>query len=50
MSTWLIGGIAGIYLIVSVDLLTKGQLGLSLTFLGFALGNLGLCVTTLNGG
>ena len=42
MSAWLIAIIGIVYLIVSIDLFIKGQLGLSIAFLGYALGNVGL--------
>lgn len=42
MSSWLIAVIGVVYLVVAVDLFHKGQLGLSIAFLGYALGNVGL--------
>jgi hypothetical protein len=47
MSTWLIGIIAIVYLFVGVNLLFKNQYGLGITFVGFFLGNLGLCMQAL---
>ena len=47
MSAWLIGVIAGVYLLVSINFLLKHQYGMALTFLGFCLGNLGLCMEAL---
>jgi hypothetical protein len=47
MSAWLIGIIAFIYLIVAFDLIIKSQYGLGITFIGFFLGNLGLCLEAL---
>jgi len=43
MSGWLIGAIGVVYLVVAVDLLlSKKDVGLSIAFFGYALGNVGL--------
>lgn len=42
MSGWLIAVIGVVYLVVAVDLLRKGQIGLGIAFIGYALGNVGL--------
>jgi hypothetical protein len=42
MSSWLIAVIGVVYLVVAVDLYIKGQVGLSIAFLGYSLGNVGL--------
>ena len=42
MSSWLIAVIGVVYLFVAVDLYSKGQIGLSIAFLGYSLGNVGL--------
>jgi len=42
MSSWLIAVIGVVYLFVAVDLYIKGQVGLSIAFLGYSLGNIGL--------
>lgn len=42
MSGWLIAVIGVVYLVVAVDLYIKGQVGLSIAFLGYSLGNVGL--------
>jgi hypothetical protein len=42
MSSWLIAAIGVVYLFVAVDLYIKGQVGLSIAFLGYSLGNVGL--------
>lgn len=42
MSSWLIATIGVVYLVVAVDLFFKGQLGLSIAFIGYSLGNVGL--------
>lgn len=47
MSAWLIAVIGVVYLVVSVDLLVKGQTGLGIAFVGYALGNVGLTLAAL---
>ena len=42
MSSWLIIVIGVVYVVVAFDLLRKGQTGLGIAFLGYALGNVGL--------
>ena len=42
MAAWLIAGVGIVYLIVAVDLLVRGDLGLGIAFLGYCLGNVGL--------
>jgi len=42
MSTWLIAIIGVVYLVVSIDLYLKSQIGLSIAFFGYAIGNVGL--------
>ena len=42
MASWLIATIGVVYLAVAADLLLKGQTGLGIAFLGYALGNVGL--------
>ena len=42
MSSWLIIVIGVVYVLVAFDLLRKGQTGLGIAFLGYALGNVGL--------
>ena len=44
MSAWLIAFIGIVYLVIAVDLYFKGQLGLSIAFLGYSIGNIGLYV------
>lgn len=48
MSSTLIAIIGFVYLGVSVDLMLKGNTGLSIAFLGYALGNVGLCLETMS--
>lgn len=42
MSAWLIAFIGIVYLVIAVDLYLKGQIGLSIAFLGYSIGNIGL--------
>lgn len=43
MSAWLIAGIGAVYLVVAIDLLlVKKDVGLSIAFLGYSIGNIGL--------
>jgi len=44
MTTWLIAVIGLVYLWVAIDLYTQHKIGLSITFLGYALGNVGLFI------
>jgi hypothetical protein len=48
MSVYLIGAVTLIYLAVSVDLLIKGQTGMSLCFLGYTIANVGLMFSMAN--
>lgn len=47
MSAWLIACIGVVYLVVSIDLLIKGQTGLGVAFIGYALGNVGLTLEAM---
>jgi hypothetical protein len=42
MSAWLIAVVGVVYTVVAVDLLYKGNNGLGIAFVGYALGNVGL--------
>ena len=42
MSKWLIAFIGVVYLYVAIELLIKGNKGLGIAFLGYAIGNVGL--------
>jgi hypothetical protein len=42
MGSWLTLGIAVIYLCVAGEHLWRGNYGLAITFLGFAIGNIGM--------
>jgi hypothetical protein len=48
MSSTLIAIIGVIYLGVCIDLFLKGSVGLSIAFLGYAIGNVGLYLETMN--
>ena len=47
MEAWLIAAMGLVYLVVSVDLLIKGNTGLGIAFIGYALGNVGLTLEAL---
>lgn len=42
MSQWLIATIGVVYLVVAFDLFRQGKVGLAISFLGYAIGNVGL--------
>jgi hypothetical protein len=42
MSAWLIAIVGVVYTVVAIDLLFKGNTGLGIAFVGYALGNVGL--------
>jgi hypothetical protein len=42
MSAWLIAAVGVVYTIVAIDLIVKGNTGLGIAFVGYALGNVGL--------
>jgi len=42
MSSWLIAVVGVVYTVVAVDLLYKGNTGLGIACIGYALGNVGL--------
>jgi len=46
MSAWLIGLVGLIYLFCSVEFFVKGNNGMGMAFLGYAIGNLGLLMVT----
>ena len=48
MSTWLIAIIGVVYLVIAIDLIIKGNVGLGVTFVGYSLGNGGLCIAARN--
>jgi hypothetical protein len=45
MSAWLIAVVGVVYAVVAVDLLIKGNMGLGIAFVGYALGNVGLYIS-----
>jgi len=47
MAAWLIACMGVVYLVVSIDLLMKGQTGLGIAFVGYALGNVGLTLEAM---
>lgn len=47
MSAWLIGIIGVVYAIVAGDLLLKGNTGLGIAFIGYAIGNVGLTLEAM---
>lgn len=42
MASWLIGFIGVVYLLVAVQLLLEGKVGLGIAFLGYSFSNVGL--------
>lgn len=44
MSAWLIATIGVVYLVVAVDLIIKGNVGLGIAFVGYSIGNVGLYI------
>lgn len=46
MSTWLIAAIGLVYLGVAADLALQKNFPMSITFIGYAIGNVGLCLAT----
>jgi hypothetical protein len=42
MSAWLIAAVGVVYAVVAIDLIVKGNTGLGIAFVGYALGNVGL--------
>lgn len=44
VSSWLIATIGFVYLYIGVDLIIKGQIGMGIAYLGYALGNVGLYI------
>ena len=47
MSAWLIGMIGVVYAVVAGDLLFKGNTGLGIAFIGYAIGNIGLTMEAM---
>jgi len=47
MSAWLIATIGVVYAVIAIDLLLKGNTGLGLAFVGYAIGNIGLTMEAI---
>lgn len=47
MSAWLIAAIGVVYTLVAIDLLLKGNTGLGIAFIGYAVGNIGLTMEAM---
>ena len=47
MNAYLIGSIGIVYSIVAVQFFMKGQVGMGISFIGYAIGNVGLVMVTL---
>lgn len=49
MAAWLIAFIGVVYMIVALQLMIEGKVGLSIAFIGYSLGNVGLYIAAKNG-
>lgn len=49
MSAWLIACVGFVYFYIGCDLLYKGNVGLAISFFGYALGNVGLYIVARAG-
>jgi hypothetical protein len=47
MAAWLIAGIGIVYAVVAADLLWRGNTGLGIAFIGYAIGNIGLTMEAM---
>lgn len=47
MSAWLIAIIGVVYAVVAADLIIKGNIGLGIAFVGYAIGNVGLTMEAM---
>lgn len=47
MNAWLIGFIGIIYAIVAAKFFVQGQVGMGITYIGYAIGNVGLVMLAL---
>jgi hypothetical protein len=47
MSGWLVAAIGVVYAIIAADLLFKGNIGLGIAFVGYAIGNVGLTIEAM---
>lgn len=48
MNVWLIAFIGLVYTAVAIKFFMDGQTGMGISFIGYALGNVGLVMVTLN--
>lgn len=48
MAAWLIAIIGVVYLLVAINLLLTGKIGLGIAFIGYSIGNIGLYMEALN--
>lgn len=44
MASWLIAFIGVVYMVVALQLMIEGKVGLSIAFIGYSLGNVGLYI------
>lgn len=44
MSAWLIAAVGLVYAYVSLEFFVKGNAGMGITYAGYAIGNVGLCM------
>jgi hypothetical protein len=47
MAAWLIAIIGVVYLLVAINLLLTGKIGLGIAFIGYSIGNIGLYMEAL---
>ena len=47
MAAWLIALIGVVYLLVAINLLLTGKIGLGIAFIGYSIGNIGLYMEAL---
>jgi len=47
MNTWLMGFIAIVYFVVAVNFFRNSEMGFGLSFVGYAIGNIGLILAAL---
>jgi hypothetical protein len=47
MNTWLMGAIALVYLFVAINFFRTSEIGFGVSFIGYAVGNIGLILAAL---
>lgn len=47
MNTWLMGGIAVVYAVVAINFFRSSEIGFGVSFVGYAIGNIGLILAAL---